>query len=210
MKRIKLEGKKFNMLLVEEYIGGGKYRCLCGCGNTTEVFGSNLERGHTTSCGCAKLKCDLSGQTFGFLKVIERTGSKARGGVKRPRWKCHCSRCDNFTEAYADVLLSGNQNSCGCLSRDRKLPDILKEDFFEGTQLSRILTITPTNANKSGVVGVNWDKSRNKWQASIRFKGHKYNLGRFDVFDDAATIRQAAEEKIFGDFLKWYEQNKQE
>lgn len=205
MKRIKLEGKKINMLLVEEYIGGGKYRCLCNCGNRTEVFGSNLVRGHTISCGCAKLTSDLSGQTFGFLEVIERAGSKPRGGRKRPRWKCYCTRCGSYTEAYADVLLSGDQNSCGCLERDKDLPEVLKADFFDGTQISRIQTITPTKANKSGVVGVNWDKSRNKWQASIRFRGHKYNLGRFDVFDDAVSIRRVAEEKIFGDFLKWYE-----
>jgi hypothetical protein len=67
---------------------------------------------------------------------------------------------------------------------------------------------TPGKANKSGVVGVNWDKSRGKWQASIRFQGHKYNLGRFDFIQDAIDARKEAEKQIFGGFIKWYELNK--
>lgn len=55
------------------------------------------------------------------------------------------------------------------------------------------------------VVGVNWDKSRNKWQASIRFQGHKYNLGRFDDFNDACKVRKEAENAIFRNFLEWHE-----
>lgn len=29
-----------------------RYNCVCDCGNKTVVFGSNLLRGHTKSCGC--------------------------------------------------------------------------------------------------------------------------------------------------------------
>lgn len=81
--------------------------------------------------------------------------------------------------------------------------------FFEGTQPSKIqLDKTPTKANKSGVVGVNWDKSRNKWQATIRFKGKKYNLGRFDDIQDAIDARKEAEKQLFGSFIEWYEARK--
>lgn len=34
--------------------------------------------------------------------------------------------------------------------------------------------------NTSKYTGVNWDKSRNKWQAKIRIKDKHINLGRFD------------------------------
>ena len=78
--------------------------------------------------------------------------------------------------------------------------------FVAGTQPCKIqIDPTPTKANKSGVVGVNWDKSRRKWQASIRFRGHKYNLGRFKNIQDAIDARKAAEREIFGNFIEWYE-----
>lgn len=56
---------------------------------------------------------------------------------------------------------------------------------------------------------MNWDKARGKWQASIRFKGKKYNLGRFASKEEAAEVRAKAEKEIFGGFLEWYDRYKQ-
>jgi hypothetical protein len=53
-----------------------------------------------------------------------------------------------------------------------------------------------------------WDKSRGKWKADIRFRGKKYNLGRFDDINDAIEARKEAEKQLFGNFLEWYEEYK--
>jgi len=53
-----------------------------------------------------------------------------------------------------------------------------------------------TAANKSGVVGVNWDKSKGKWQCSIRFQGKKIYLGHYENFEDAVKARQRGEEQV--------------
>lgn len=45
-------GKKFDLLLVVENLGGRKLRVLCDCGSYKVVWNSNLGRGNTTSCGC--------------------------------------------------------------------------------------------------------------------------------------------------------------
>lgn len=49
-------GRRFGSLTVTAYDGkrGGKHywRCLCGCGGETVVSQSNLQGGHTRSCGC--------------------------------------------------------------------------------------------------------------------------------------------------------------
>lgn len=99
-----------------------------------------------------------------------------------------------------DSLRGGTTQSCGCLSRNKDIPLAMRDTFVGGTQISKIQSI-PTKANKSGAVGVNWDKSRNKWQASIRFRGRKYALGRFDNFDDAVEARKEGERKYFGGLL---------
>lgn len=56
------------------------------------------------------------------------------------------------------------------------------------------------NTNKSGVVGVNWNKKLNKWTAQIQISGNKMNLGYFTSIEDAITARKEAEDKYFGEF----------
>lgn len=41
---------KFGMLYVVEYVGNGKYKCICDCGNEKIVDTCNLKR--IKSCGC--------------------------------------------------------------------------------------------------------------------------------------------------------------
>lgn len=49
--------------------------------------------------------------------------------------------------------------------------------------------------NTSGISGVTWDKSKNKWQAQISVGGRLIHLGRFDNIEDAAQARRAAQRK---------------
>lgn len=56
---------------------------------------------------------DLTGQRFGWLTVIERTGSIRGHSV----WLCRCD-CGKETVATSDNLKSGHVQSCGCLKRD--------------------------------------------------------------------------------------------
>lgn len=51
-KKIDLTNKRFGRLLVLEYVGDCKWRCLCDCGNEKFVCGSDLRLGKTQSCGC--------------------------------------------------------------------------------------------------------------------------------------------------------------
>jgi len=46
--------------------------------------------------------------------------------------------------------------------------------------------------NKSGVVGVFWDKSRQRWAAAVSVGDKTVHLGRFLCFEDAVAARQAA------------------
>lgn len=54
--------------------------------------------------------------------------------------------------------------------------------------------------NTTGVKGVYWDKSRNKWLVSITAYKRTYHIGRFDKFEDAVKARQNAEEKYQKNF----------
>lgn len=184
-------GEKFGMLTVLEMLAGKKCKCICDCGNETIAYRDNVKRGHTKSCGCLR-GTGIVGTKIGKLTIVSE--------VSKGRYECRCD-CGN-TEIRGYDSLKGKSNhqcrKCGDKVRDagRKSSELVNADYVDGTQLSQLGKMT--SANKSGYVGVNWDKSRGKWQASIRFKGKKINLGRYDYIQDAIDARKAAEREMFG------------
>jgi len=56
--------------------------------------------------------------------------------------------------------------------------------------------------NTSGYKGVTWDKSKNKWQAQIKYNYETIHLGRFNGITAAAEAYNAASTKFFGEFAR--------
>ena len=59
---------------------------------------------------------DLTGETFGNLKVIRRVENNHN---RQPRWLCEC-KCGNTYIAEGRYLKSGRTKSCGCIPRGAK------------------------------------------------------------------------------------------
>ena len=57
----------------------------------------------------------------------------------------------------------------------------------------------PSN-NTSGVKGVRWDKSSQKWRAQINLDGNNIHLGLFDSKEEAREARQTRANEVFGVF----------
>lgn len=53
----------------------------------------------------------------------------------------------------------------------------------------------------SGVKGVSWRGSRNKWRAYISVGGKQKTLGHYEQFKDAVNARKEAEAKYFSEWL---------
>lgn len=58
-------------------------------------------------------------------------------------------------------------------------------------------------SNKSGVKGVCWDKSINKWKAGIKTNGKQIHLGYFLDLNDAGKAYAEAATKIHGEFARF-------
>lgn len=65
------------------------------------------------------------------------------------------------------------------------LRDVSNQDNGKNATLSK--------RNSSGVTGVHWRKSRDRWIASIRCNGKLVSLGSFCDFNEAVRVRKAAE-----------------
>lgn len=139
---IDLTGQTFNKLTVLNFDHQNKktkqyyWKCICECGNICIVYGGHLKNGHTTSCGCYNKEriietkfIDLSGQKFGKLTVIEKTGVKYfPSGTSDSIWLCKCE-CGNYKHILGASLRNGT-SSCGCIVSmgEELISSILKDN----------------------------------------------------------------------------------
>lgn len=92
-------------------------------------------------------------------------------------------------------------------------PEMVDHRDLDGTN-NRLTNLRPctksTNAantrapknNTSGVKGVYYDKSRDKWAVEIRCGNTRYRLGRFPTLEKAASVYEAKAIELFGEFAR--------
>ena len=150
MKRIDLTNQRFGSLTAIEIAppfiqpSGKKvsaWKCQCDCGNTVNVRTDNLRNGHTTSCGCACGRVDITGKQFGRLTVSHYVGDG--------QWECECE-CGNRVVVRTYNLNSGNTKSCGCLQKDKASEASLIS--LIGNRYGRLLVIERAENNRFGHV----------------------------------------------------------
>ena len=137
-KFIDLTGKNFGRLMVirRESPEGARHvqwQCMCDCGNYTVVSTENLINHAVVSCGCykleylkrkqtprpaSKLRNNLTGMTFGKLKVLKRAEIRNPRYARNVYWECRCA-CGSLVTVRSTSLTSGRSRSCGC-SRIKK------------------------------------------------------------------------------------------
>ena len=213
-----ITGQRFAKLVAKEFTGKIKnhsavWLCQCDCGNKAEVKANALSSGAIQSCGCLRSECrikDITGQRFGKLTAIKRTGKKKNNSQV---WECKCD-CGNICEVSEGNLQSRATNSCGCLlnkSRGKALKkalEIRKDHYIEGTDVYQ-LSQEPRCNNTSGVVGVSYDITTKTWKAKIEFKKKRYYLGSSSDINVAIKMRKEAEKHLHGKFLDWFYEQKE-
>ncbi len=73
--------------------------------------------------------------------------------------------------------------------------------YIDGTCVEMLRAKTVRRNNTSGVPGVEWVARKQRWRASICFKGKRHYLGSYRSFDDAVKARKEAEEEFHDRFL---------
>ena len=154
---------------------------------------------------------DHIGERFGTLVVLDYYSDNDNGkNHNEYYYRCRCD-CGNVKDIRCAAVLSGRTMSCGCARSDNRR-EVGREQFTkmnetniaDGTNLNIITRDKPMRTNKSGVTGVCWDKSHNRWKAQITLRKQTINLGRFDKFDDAVAARKAAEDLYFKPIIEKY------
>lgn len=127
---------------------------------------------------------DLTGKTFGYLKVIDRTENHvSRSGQTKVMWNCQCLLCGNKKAVAAAHLKGGAIISCGCWkaykgkqSRNKKICIICGKEFE-----------TPPSNNK-----VTCSKECQKTYAKIRSTGRVFSAEARQKMSQKAKERDVA------------------
>lgn len=193
------------------------YDCRCEkCGKIFRKNGQEIflyQAGGCSECWktAAKLQRENDaashiGEMFGNLEIIGYSGLKKMNGKMTPVMVCKCHKCQGETEIPLARLNSGQAKECARCARKNlaKGQKIILDASIDGTMIYSIVDRSKNKNNTSGFNGVSFQKRTGKWRAYINFKRKQYYLGSFTALDDAISARKAAEENIYGDFLKWY------
>lgn len=221
-----LSGQRFGKLIVLEvdknetkkHKGRNVYwKCLCDCGNYKSIVSGSLTNGTTKSCGCLIIQSskdrnkkyntyDLSGEYgIGYTSKGEEFyfDLEDYGKIKDYCW--HISG-NGYVQAQKPdkkrinlhSLILPSTNIVDHINRNKN--DCRKSNL-------RICSYSENNRNNglkknntSGIIGVNWNKTQNKWQARVHMNGKAIHLGFFSDMTEAIKARLLAEQKYYGEF----------
>ena len=145
----------------------------------------------------SRTKLELTGHRFGSLTVL---GPADNIGI-RTAWRCQCD-CGRVVDVRTRGLRGGYTKSCGCLKPDTAPEGGLVLNYVDGTCVEMLQAKTIRSNNTSGVTGVEWVAGKQRWRATICFKGKRHYLGAFRQFDEAVRARRPGEEMFHDQFLR--------
>lgn len=211
-----------------DYIYKGKiyprWSCICDCGNPVEVIGDELRSGNTKSCGCyaSEMTTKRNKELLKSYNDIEEHGKYIiMYTSKREPIYIDTEDYDKVKDIcwfigdgnYIHGTLEGEKYQLHRLIMD--CPDDLLVDHIGGdltrndnrkfnlryaTHSQNTQNIKKHPRNKSGVTGVSWDSTAQKWMVGITKDRHHHTIGRYDKFEDAVEARLKAEDEYFGEF----------
>lgn len=194
------------------------FKVQCECGEKFDCIHQTVS--YYSRHGCPKCSAmdrarkkvaPYIGKTYGALEIIKYDENKSNARHVTCV-VCKCKKCGNITSDSLAVVIKHKRSGCKkCgmtgLAQGR---DMLKEHSVCGTQTYCLRFGKNANKNSTtGVNGVSLAKS-GRYRAYINFQRKQYYLGEYDKIEDAAAARKIAEQKIYGDFLKWYKEHEEE
>lgn len=171
-------------------VGKTYWRCLCMCGKECDIQTSDLTSGKRKDCGHSHNEylhksrtIDITGNIYGYLKVIEMLPSIKVGNKWRAMCKAKCLLCGNIIDVQKDYLISGDTNSCGCLKSKGEqiiLDYLLKHNIPHKTQYHFDALKTPKN-------GICWFDfgiltENNELCFLIEYQGEQHYIEKNDVW----------------------------
>ena len=214
---------------VEDYVSSegrhaARYLCQCRCGNSKEIIASpyDIKHGKIKSCGC--LSKEKHYQTYKKYNQYDLSGEYGIGYCSNTnnqfyfdlddynKIKDYCWNEQIDEHGYRELkapLLDGTRKAVhmhqllgynGGDHIDRNPLNNRRNNLREATIQENNWNRSVFRNNTSGITGVNFETSRNKWRARICIDEKRLELGFFIDKEDAIKARLRAEKEYFGKF----------
>lgn len=203
-----------------------EYFCSCSCGKYTEensklIPYARIRSGNTKSCGCLMIdkaieKITKYNNANQKRNIYELSGEYGVGyttkgepfyfdledydKIKNYCWWINdgyvCTKINKKKVIFHNILFP---NAEEVDHKNHKTIDNQKDNLRVVTHGINMMNKKEYINNTSGVTGVSWDKSKNKWTANISVRNQRYQKG-FNNFEDAVQQRKLWEDMFFGEY----------
>jgi hypothetical protein len=172
---IEMVGKKFGKLTVIERVNGhaSKWLCRCDCGNNKVVFGGNLRRGHTQSCGCKKVPTE----ELRARAIRHGHGAPGKHSLTYASWGSMRERCNNSNASGYENYGGRGIKICERWNIFENFLSDMGERPSPKHTLDRIDpdgNYEPTNCRWATIAEQQRNRRNTQW---VEFEGEKVSLG---------------------------------
>jgi hypothetical protein len=206
--RIDLTGQRFGRLTVIEAVGidkwhHRKWKCRCNCGDFLIARGSSLQNGNVKSCGCSRKEsvykhgqCEAPAY-YSWGSMLQRCYNSKNKRYKDwgGRGITVCKRWLIFTNFLEDM---GDRPKGLTIERINNDKGYYKENCCWATRGIQARNRRTRKDNKTGIMGVHWNKEMQKYRVRITANPKRICLGHFSNLPDAIETRKQAEVKYWG------------
>lgn len=220
-------GIKFNRLIVLEEFVKLKItycKCLCDCGNIKIVRKDKLKNEETKSCGCYRNqrifetchktnKYNLNGEYgVGYSNNSNKEFYFDLEDYDKIKDYCWCVGNRNIITATTidfsrrNIKLHRLVMGVDCNNElevdhiNRNSSDNRKCNLRICEHSKNMMNVSKRIDNTSGISGISWDNSKNKWHSYLTLDNKRKFLGRYKDKEQAIIARLKAEKKYFGEF----------
>lgn len=202
--------------------------CECSCNKHSQIVvrGADLKNGAIKSCGCwrserlVQLNKSRSKTNNYSEKLYDEYGEYYIGythntgsefyidaiDYDKIKQYCWCESLDSCTHrilANVDGKMVKMHRFLGYKNvdhEDRNELNNRRYNLRQCTNSQNSQNRRKQSNNTSGIIGVGWHKSSNRWRAYIKINGIRKELGYFKDVNEAITARLKAEKELFGEF----------
>lgn len=200
-------GEKFGRWIVLEdrkaVNGKAHFKCKCRCGKIKDIDSYELRTGHTKSCGCLSKELRI---THGmsetpeyktWLSMIRRCTNQGDAGYINYGGR-GITVCTEWLYSF-ETFFKDMEERPGGLTIERINNDLgyFKENCCWASRAKQARNTRVPKNNKTGINGIHWAKSCQRYCVRIRACSKRYHVGLFKNLKDAKIARIAAEQKYW-------------